>query len=105
MEGGGFELRERLRYYLSLNSLPLHYHSGGCRLGAASSAAIKESNTLTYRIDCDLQPKLAVMVIGQPTSYTEFRFNTESSFCVKFFFVLVFLIFTYICIYKVFFIN
>lgn len=34
-------MRERLRYYLSLNSLPLHYHSGGCRLGAASSAAIK----------------------------------------------------------------
>ena len=38
---GSFEVRKTAWYYQSLNSLPLHYHSGGCRLWASISAAIK----------------------------------------------------------------
>ena len=47
MMEGDCEVLDWLRYYLSLNSLPLHYHYGGCRPLAANPAVRNAENSLT----------------------------------------------------------
>jgi len=45
MMEGDCEVLDWLRYYLSLNSLPLHYHYGGCR-SLAANPAVRNAETV-----------------------------------------------------------
>ena len=45
MMEGNCEVLDWLRYYLSLNSLPLHYHYGGCR-PLAANPAVRNAETV-----------------------------------------------------------
>lgn len=58
MMEGDCEVLDWLRYYLSLNSLPLHYHYGGCRLWRQVAArlrmgCLKIQTALINRISTD----------------------------------------------------
>lgn len=54
MMEGDCEVLDWLRYYLSLNSLPLHYHYGGCRtLAERFMGGLKLQTALINRISTD----------------------------------------------------